>query len=163
MILKAIKNRRSIRNYKKDPVLETYVLEVIKAAQFAPNSHHNKSLEFIAIFDQKIKTNLYKLLGQSYLKQAPLLIAPVVDKRKSASPVQDLSVASENILIQATALGLGTAWKNIKPSQVNKVKKILGLPANFLIVNLIPLGYPKTKRRPHTDKDFDIKKIHYVL
>ena len=140
---------------------ESYVFDILKAAVFAPNSHHNRSIEFIVIKDQKTKNRLYLLLGQGYLKQAPLLIAPVINIKKSTSPIQDISVASENIFIQATYLGLGAAWKNIKPHQINKVKKVLCIPSNFLIINLIPLGYPKAKRRPHTDKDFDFKKIHY--
>lgn len=161
MILKAIKNRRSIRDYRGDSVPENYLLDVLKAAAFAPNSHHNRSIELIVIKDQKIKNSLYSLLGQGYLKQAPVLIAPVVNVKKSTSPIQDLSVASENIFIQASSLGLGTAWKNIEPHQISEVKKILCIPKNFLIINLIPLGYPKTKRRPHIDKDFDLRKTHY--
>lgn len=126
-----------------------------------PNSHHNRSWQFIVIRDPKIKENLYKLLEQGFLKQAPVLIIILIDTLKTENPVQDISVASENIMIQAASLGLGTVWKNIPEDKSPEVKKMLEIPDNFLCINIIPVGYIKTPRKPHNDKDFDLKKIHF--
>jgi nitroreductase len=161
MILEAILKRKSIRNYKKDTVPEKLILELIEAAQFAPNSHHNRSLEVIVICENTTKEKLYDLLGQNFLKEAPLLLVPVIDIKKSTSPIQDIAVASENILLQATEIGLGTVWKNVNVQKIEEVKKILEVPDNFLLANIIPVGYIKTQRKPHNDKDFDLKRIHY--
>ncbi len=161
MILKEIRLRRSIRNYKKDIVPDELIAELIKAAQFAPNSHHNRSWEFIIIKNADTKKTLYELLGQGYLKEAPVLILPLIDTTKSLRPIQDLSLASGNIFIQAASIGLGTVWKNIPDGKRAEIKELLKIPKDFLVINIIPVGFPKTKRRPHTDKDFDPKKIHY--
>jgi nitroreductase len=161
MILEAIRKRRSIRSYKKDEVPKGLILELIKAAQFAPNSHHNRSLEVIIIRDKSTKQKFYDLLSQSYLIDAPVLLVPVIDENKSSSPLQDIAVATENIFVQAAENNLGTVWKNVKGQNIKKVKDILGVPDNFLLANIIPVGYIKTQRRPYNDKDFDIKRIHY--
>ncbi len=160
MIIPAIVNRRSTRNYKKNDIPDDLILELIKVAQFAPNSHHNRSWEFVLIKSAKTKTKLSHLLGQTYLKQAPLLIVPLIDTQKSTRPIQDLSVASENIFLQAAELSLGTVWKNVPPEKVKEIKQTLNIPQNFTLINFIPVGYPKTKRRPHNDKDFNPQKIH---
>ena len=161
MILKEIRLRRSIRNYKKDIVPDELIAELIKAAQFAPNSHHNRSWEFMIIKNADTKNTLYDLLGQGYLKAAPVLILPLIDTTRSLRPVQDLSLASGNIFIQATSVGLGTVWKNIPDGKRAEIKRLLKIPEDFLFINIIPVGYPNTIRKPHIDNDFDIKKIHF--
>jgi len=161
MILKAIQERRSIRSYKNNPVSDEQIIKLIKAAQFAPNSHHNRSWEFIVIRNQDIKKVLYDLMGQGYIKDAPVLIVPTIDTTKSMRPIQDISTAAENIFLQAASMGIGTVWKNVVKEKVSLIKKLLNIPQQFTLINIIPVGYPKTKRRPHNDSDFDVKKIHY--
>lgn len=161
MVLGSIINRRSIRSYKSDEVLEEDIIDLIKAAQFAPSSKNNRAVQFIVIKNKKTKEQLYQLLSQNFLKQAPVLIVPVTNTQKSANPVQDLSVASENIFIQAASLGLGTVWKNVAKEKMEEVKKILNVPQNFLLINIIPVGFIRTKKRPHNERDFNAKKIHF--
>jgi nitroreductase len=76
--------------------------------------------------------------------------------------IQDISVATENMFLQAAALGLGTVWKNLRSEHIEPVKKALGLAENHVVINIIPVGYPKTKPAPHTDKEFDTNKIHKI-
>ena len=139
-----------------------YITEIIKAGQFAPSARHNQAVEFIAIKNQKTKGKIFEIVGQEFIKEAPVLIIPVTDITKTNCPIQDLSVASENIFLQATALGLGTVWKALKSefNETEKVKKLLGIPKQYTAINIIPLGFPKDKPESHTEKDFDAKKIH---
>jgi nitroreductase len=66
------------------------------------------------------------------------------------------------MFLQATALGLGTVWKALKKAfgEEKKIKKLLGIPEQYTVINIIPVGYSKKEPEPHTDKDFDDKKIH---
>ena len=164
MIIKEIKNRRSVRSYKPDPIPRKEILEVIKAAQFAPTGMNTKAWEFYIINNKEIKEKISTLLGQPFLKEAPVLIIPVIDPKKSITPTQDLSLAAQNIFLQATSFGLGTVWKNIRyESDVETIRELLSIPEHFMIINAIPIGYPKTKSKPHTDSDFDPKKIHQIV
>ena len=161
MIIKEITNRRSVREYKNKEVPDGDIGKIIKAGQFAPSARHNQAVEFIVVRNQQTKDEIFEIAGQEFVKQAKVLIIPISDTEKSTNlAVQDLSAASENMFLQATALGLGTVWKNVRPEWEERVKKLLGVPARYKVINIIPVGYPKEKPIPHTDKDFDAKKIH---
>jgi len=45
-------------------------------------------------------------------------------------------------------------------NEEEKIKKLLEIPEQYKIINIIPVGYPKEKPEPHHDRDFDEKKIH---
>lgn len=160
MINKEIKNRRSVREYKTRAVFEKYIVEIIKAGQFAPTAKHNQAVEFIVVKKQETKDKIFEIVGQEFVKEAKVLIVPLTDTAKTDFSIQDLSVATENMFLQATALGLGTVWKNLRSEWVEEIKNLLGIPKQFMVINIIPVGYPKTKPEPHSDKDFDSKKIH---
>jgi len=163
MVLKEIINRRSVREFKPDPVPDAAIQEIIKAAQYAPTSRNNRSVEFIIIKEQITKEKIFKLAvpEQPFIKEAPILIVPVTNPAKTNQPVQDLSLATQNIFLQATALKLGSVWKNLKPPVAGEIKKLLSIPEQYLIINIIPLGYPKEPITPHTEDEFEPKKIHH--
>lgn len=159
MIIKEIINRRSIRSYTSEPVSDEQITETIKAAQFAPTANHHCAVEFVVVKGSN-KNKVYEVLKKDFVKEAPVLIVPVLDKAKSVAPIQDLSIASENMMLQATAFGLGSVWKNLDETWAAEVKKILGIPTGHLIINLIPIGHIKTPTPAHTDAEFSEKKIH---
>jgi nitroreductase len=161
MIIKEIRNRRSIRSFKPDPVSDEALTGIIKAAEFAPSAKHIRPLEYVIVKDQKIKDELFKSAGQDFIKAAPALIVAVSDTKKSDFAVQDLSIASGYMFLQACALGLGTVWRNVYDTNRDEIKKILGVPANYTVINIIPVGYPAEDLPPHDDSEFDPKKIHH--
>jgi len=160
MIIKAILYRRSIRAYKQDPVLDKDILEIIKAAEFAPSGRHIHPLEYVIINNHQTKIKLFEILGDEFIKQAPVLIIPIADNKKSSLIIQDISIASGHIFLQAAALGLGTVWKNLNEQDAKKVKSLLGIPSDYTVINIIPIGYAAEHQPPHDDNQFDIKKMH---
>ncbi len=160
MVIKEISNRRAVREYKSDPVSDEQIFEIIKAGQFAPSAKNNKAVEFVVVKNQETKDKIFEIAGQEFIKQAPVLIIPVSDPDKSLVPDCDIAVASENIFLQAIALGLGTVWKHLRPEWAEKIKPLIGISEKSIIINIIPIGYPKDAPPLHTDADFDINKIH---
>ncbi len=162
MVLDAITKRRSVREYKADVVSEKDVNEILKAAMFAPTAMNNRSIEYVVVRDAQTKGKIADAIvpKQNFIKDAPVIIVPVIDASKSVLPMQDLSLATMTIFIQATSLGLGTLWKNVPSECAFKIKEILGVPKNYALTNVIPIGYPKSEPQPHSDKEFDEKKIH---
>ncbi len=162
MITKEILNRRSTRKYQNKEVSEEYITAIIKAGQFAPTSRNNRAIEFIVVKNQETKKTIFDIVGQEFVKEAPILIVPTTDVTKTNSPLQDLSVASQNIFLQAEALGLGSVWKNLKTDSdvEEKIKKLLNIPQEFKVINIIPIGYPQEKPMPYSDEDFETNKIH---
>lgn len=160
MIIKEILDRRSVREYTSDAVPDESVTEVIKAGQFAPSGRNIKANEFIVVRDVETKKKLFNIVGQDYVKDAPVLIIPACDATKTGLSVQDLALASGFMFLEAAALGLGTVWKNVTPEWEEGVKKILNIPAEFKVINIIPVGFPKEKVEPHSDSEFSEAKIH---
>jgi len=155
MVIAPIIERRSVRFFKPDEVSDEQVSEIIKAGQYAPTANNNRSIEYLVIKSQQLRDSIYAAIGQRFLREAPIVLCLVIDPAKSVCPVQDLSCASENIFIQATAMGLGTIWKNISEEQEPRIKKLLNIPDNLRIINLIPIGYPSEKPLGHTGFDKD--------
>jgi len=82
------------------------------------------------------------------------------DTDKTSLAIQDLSVATENVFLQAAALGLGTVWKNLEPDWEEGVKKLFNIGQNYKAINIIPIGFYKTILAPHDDSEFSESKIH---
>ncbi len=56
---------------------------------------------------------------------------------------------------------IGHPFRRVNKTDLrNKIKKLLEIPEQYMTINIIPVGYPKEKPIPHTDKDFNAKKIH---
>ncbi|MFH0897750.1 MAG: nitroreductase family protein [Candidatus Bathyarchaeota archaeon] len=163
MVIKEIAERRSVRDFKTDMVSEENIIEIVKAAQFAPTSTNNKSVEFVIVKNQEMKSKICDaaIPKQQFVNEAPVLIIPAIDTKKSVLPFQDLSIASENIFIQASEFGLGSVWKNLTLDQADRIKRMLNIPESYLMINIIPIGYPKNKTEPHDEADFSKNKIHY--
>jgi nitroreductase len=160
MVLDVIKKRRSIRKFIGKSIPKKAILEILKAGFFAPRAKHNDGLEFIIIKDKETVGKISEILMQPFLKEAPLLIALVSNPAKSVLPIQDISVASENMFLEATGLGIGSVWKNVNEDFQPQIKKLLNVPNSFLLINFVVLGYPDEKIPSHSDSDFNAKKIH---
>lgn len=162
MVIEPIVWRRSIREYSEEPVLDEAVESLIKAAQFAPTAMNRREIEFVVIRDQKVKDDLRAALEQDFIAKAPVLILMAANPETGMLPDQDIALASGFIMIQAAALGLGTVWKHIADGEQKEVvRKILGLPDNYVFMNIIPVGYPLKDLADHSDSDFDSEKIHF--
>ncbi|WP_303633338.1 nitroreductase family protein, partial [uncultured Muribaculum sp.] len=101
------------------------------------------------------------------LKHAPLAIIPCGDLDKAlegdgqAFWIQDVSAATENMLIAANALGVGAVWTAVYPdeSRIDAVRKVLGMPASIMPLAVVPMGYPAGEHHPK-DK-WKPENIHY--
>lgn len=64
--------------------------------------------------------------------------------------IQDCSVASQNILLAITDLGLGGVWTSVYPAEnrIEIVSKVLNLPEHLIPLNIIPIGYPAENKSP---------------
>ena len=163
MVLDIIKNRRSVRKFKPDMISNEFIVEIIKAAQFAPTAMNNQAIEFLVIKDQNLKDQIYDISEpkQEFVKTAPVIIVPFTNTQKTNLAAHDLSLASENIFLQAAALGLGSVWKNFYPPIAKKVQAILNIPDNYTLVNIIPIGIPETDPQAYSNTDFNPNRIHY--
>jgi nitroreductase len=143
-VFDAIRARRSVRSYSSDQVPKEALERVIEAGRLAPSASNVQPWHFIVVTDQGRRNALSEGRYAGFLKQSPVVIVGCGDRK--ASPkwyVIDTTIALENMVIQATAEGLGTCW--IGSFDNNKVARTLGLPEHMVVVAMLAVGYPKDK------------------
>ena len=144
----ALLKRRSIRKYLDKEVSDEIIEELLHAAMSGPSACNRRPWIFYVIKDQDKLNELRKASRFSNMN-APLAIVVVGDLSRSLPLqlkdfwIQDCSSATENILLRATDLGLGSLWCGIYPQKrpVERVKKILGITNNDIPLNIIYIGY----------------------
>lgn len=148
--------RTSIRQYKDQPVEQEKIDIMLKAAMAAPTAVNLQPWHFIVITDKKT----IGLLSGKQPTNAPLLIAMCGDTDKTTMPdgkmklpdfwVQDVSAATENLLLAAHALGLGAVWTGVYPAmeRVAEVANVLNCPQNIVPVAVVRVGYPDEAPEP---------------
>jgi nitroreductase len=159
-IQETIYARRSIRKYQDKPVENEKIELLLKAAMAAPSGMNIKPWEFIVITDADVLEDIRSALRFGKFN-APLAIAVCGNtsffKHTMASQywVQDCSAATQNILLAAVGLGLGSVWCGVHPIHVftKRIMKILALPEHVLPLNVIYVGYPAEEKPPRTQYD----------
>ena len=149
----ALLKRRSIRKYLDKEVSDEIIEELLHAAMSGPTACNRRPWIFYVIKDQDKLNELRKASRFSNMN-APLAIVVVGDLSRSLPLqlkdfwIQDCSAATENILLRATDLGLGSLWCGIYPQKrpVERVKKILGITNSDIPLNIIYIGYGDEKK-----------------
>jgi len=146
--LEAIRRRCSIRRYKPKLPPKRLIEKVIDAGRLAPTAWAKQPWEFVVVTDPEMRRKIAGLTDYGkFIKDAPACIAVLCEETKFY--LEDGCAATENMLIAATALGLGTCWvAGDKKDYARKVCDLLAVPASYRLVALIPLGYPERVPKP---------------
>jgi nitroreductase len=164
----AIKSRRSIRSYLKQDLPQETVNKLLEAARWAPSAGNVQPWTFVVAKSQQTKRSLsLAAYGQKDLEEAPVVIVVCADEKRAEQSygvrgktlycIQDTAAATQNILLTAHALGLGSCW--IGAFKEDEVKKIIKAPREMRPVALIPVGYPN--ETPHARDRRPLNKIMY--
>lgn len=159
-MLNAIKYRRSCRIFSPKKIEESILIEILKAAQFAPTGKNSRAWEFIIISDNEMKLRISPMLNQKFLLDAPIFLIPIIYTNKSLFPIEDISIASDHIMLQAKENGLDSVWIHVSEWGEKELKSYLRIPEQYLLINLLMIGYCRYDLPPHTDGEFDVNKIH---
>ena len=162
----ALLKRRSIRKYLDKEISDKNINKLLEAAMAAPSAINSQPWEFYVIKDKKVQGKI-KGIAPFYNYNSSLLIVVAGNTKRFIKLmkdfwIEDCAAAVENILVEATNLGLGTCWCGVYPikSRMNKISKVLSLDKNIIPYALIHVGYPKESKEPRTQSDK--KKIHII-
>jgi len=142
--LQAIKNRRSIRKFTDKPISKDILEDLVDCGRLAPSGHNKQGRYFLVLTDREKINGVGQIAtwAKFMIDQAQACIAVFCDKEENITLVEDGSAATENILLAATAYGLGSCWvAGYGMPYAEEVEKYLGAPPNLKLIALIPLGY----------------------
>jgi nitroreductase len=143
-VFEAIQKRKSTRAYEKTRVPEETLRKILEAARLAPSAMNRQPWHFIVVTGSEKREELSKGVFAKFLAETPVVIVACGDTK--ASPdwcLIDVAIAMENMVLAATAEGLGTCW--VGSFDENQVKALLKIPENLKVIALLAVGYPREK------------------
>ncbi len=154
-LFQTVHARRSVRKFKAEkPVSREDVRDLLRAAMAAPSAGNAQPWHFVVIDDPA-------LLGQvpafspyaAFAAKAPLAILvcaePALEKYPGFWP-QDCSAATQNLLLAATAKGLGATWTAAYhfEDRMAGFRRLLGIPETIMPLALVVVGHPDQDLSP---------------
>ena len=139
--LEALTTRRSVRQYKPDPVPPELLDRIVDAGRLAPTSRNQQPWEFVVITEADLRRRIARITDHGkFIADAPVCVAVLT--RPTRRYLEDGSAATTNILLAAHALGLGACWvAGDKKPYGPEIVELCGAPAEFELVALIAIGY----------------------
>ena len=144
-VFEAVQKRHSARAYESTPVPDEKLDRILEAARLAPSAGSIQPWHFIVVTDREKREVLAK--GGRYarfLAESPVTIVGCGDQK--ASPnwyAVDVAIAMQNMVLTATAEGLGTCW--VGSFSEERVRSLLKIPERFRVVALLAVGYHREK------------------
>ncbi len=166
-LFEAIRERRSERHFKPDPVPDDTVRRIVDCGLKAPSAGNMQPWQFLIVKRPELRADLSKAaFGQKFVEDAPVVIVVLADPGRSAGRygnrgsdlycIQDTAAAVQNMLLAVVAFGLGACW--VGAFDEAAASRALELPEHLRPVAMIPIGYPKerpTPRRPRPERPWD--------
>ncbi|MCC8188094.1 MAG: nitroreductase family protein [Bacteroides sp.] len=164
-----IRNRRSMRKFTAEDLSQEEVVALLKAALMSPSSKRHNPWQFIVVDDKEKLQRLSRCKehGASFLKDAALAVVVTADPLASDVWIEDASVASLMIQLQAEDLNLGSCWiqvrerfaaEHVPADQV--VREVLDIPLQLQVLSIIAIGHKGMERKPFDEEHLQWEKIH---
>ena len=163
----SIELRRSIRKYNPGIAVTRDLLDqLVHAAMLAPSACNSRPWEFVVVTKREILDEIVRIHPYTQMLRTATAAIIVVATPQSGMPEgyypQDCAAATENILIEATELGLGACWCGVYPKEdrMASISALLDIPAPKIPFNVIAVGVPA--EAPAARGFFDAAKVRYV-
>lgn len=164
-----IKKRRSTRKFTEQLLTPEQVEAILKAGLMAPSSKSKTPWQFITVEDKALLQKLSECKESSSKLIAGCALAVVVaaDPMESDVWIEDASIVSIMMQLQAEDLGLGSCWVQIRNRYTNEelpaddyVKELLNIPHQLQVLSVIAFGYKAAERKPFDEENLQWEKIH---
>jgi len=146
--IEAIKTRCSAREFKDEAIEKALIEKIVDCGRLAPTARKEEPWEFVVVTDKKLLAAMADATDHGkFIKGSACAIA--VFCRDTKYYLEDGSAATENILVAAASLGIGSCWvAGDKKLYCGRIAELLGAPAVSKLVSIIALGYPAKRPVP---------------
>jgi nitroreductase len=167
-LLDLLRNRRSTRTFAETQISPELVEMLMKATLMSPSSKRTNPWQFIMVEDSTLLKTLSecKKHGSQLLAGSALAVVVIADPERSDVWIEDASVASIVMQLEAEDLGLGSCWVQIRKRQTADgedseayVKRHLEIPENFRVLSIIGLGIKQNESKPFDESKLQWEKV----
>jgi len=186
-----VHRQRACRRFADRPVDDETIARVLDAATFAPSAENAQPWVFVVVRDPATRSKIHDLAEQAWAagakayserrldpklladvdhgfagggyRSAPVVLVVCADTQRAltATVAGSIFPATQNLLLAATALGLGSSLTTLATALADDLRTLLALPEHIVPQVIVPLGYPakelgKPRREPfaeHTYRD----------
>ena len=186
-----VHRQRACRAFSAEAVTDETIARLLDAATFAPSAENRQPWVFVVVRDEDARRRVHDLTEQAWAeggramaqsrldnalleevdrgiagggyRGAPVLvvIAADTDRCLTATIASSIFPATQNLLLAATALGLGSALTTLTTAFADELSAVLGLPTSVVPQVVVPVGHParalaRPRREPftgHTHRD----------
>ena len=168
-ILEAIRKRYSCRAYQDRSIERQKLDTILEAARLAPSAKNTQDWRFVVVTDKETKRQVASTTNRPevFQKAGAIIVACsnsdyVMQCGQTIGPI-DVAIALEHMCLQATELGLATCW--IGSFYPDRIRQIVSIPDDVMIVELLALGYPadapRQSRREAIDQIVSFENWHF--
>lgn len=166
---KLISNRRSIRKFTDEPLTPEQVETILKAALKSPSSKSKNPWQFLLVEDKEMlrKLSLCKKTGSKPIEGCALAVIVLADPLASTVWIEDASIASLMMQLQAEDLGLGSCWIQIRERYTEEdmpsgeyIRDLFDIPIQLQVLSVIVFGNKAQERPPFDEDKLQWEKIH---
>lgn len=185
-VFDVIRRQRAHREFSDRPVDDDAIAHVLEAATYAPSAENRQPWVFIVVRDAATRGQIHDLTLRAWeggaregsvsrldpklladvdhgiagggYRTAPVLVVVAADAERAYPSTFGSSIfpATQNLLLAATALGLGSALTTITTAFADELRELLALPAHVAPQAVVPVGYPGrplglSRREPFAD------------
>jgi len=156
-VLKAIRDRRSVRSFAAKVPPKSLIDALLEAGRWAPSGLNNQPWRFGVLKDKGRREKLATLTKYGgVIRRAPVVVVVALDHADTYNRDKDLMAAGaaiQNILLAAASLGLGACWLGEILNRKEEAAELLGWGPDLEMAAALAVGYPKAKpgkgsRRP---------------
>ncbi|MDP2860065.1 MAG: nitroreductase family protein [Bacillota bacterium] len=163
-----LEKRASVRSFRDDPLTGEQVATLLHAAERAPTAGNLQDYSIVLVTCLDLKAKLAELCWkQPFIKKAPLFMIFNIDQHRSslwiersggrkvfdgptgfARSFMDIGIASENVVLAAESLGLGSVYIAIVAGAARSIRQLLGYPPLVVPVLGLCVGWPDKRPQP---------------
>lgn len=166
--IQVITTRVSVRNFTQEKPSAQQIDTLLRCAMSAPSALNTQPWAFIVVDNAELLSSIGSELPNSRVQngcQVCFVMCGDLTKALQGTSkdfwINDVSAATENLLLAAHAMGLGAVWTGLYPNEerVAQVRNILHLPQHIVPMCIVPVGYPA--ETPEVKDKYKEENIHY--
>lgn len=167
-VLNAIQTRVSVRQFTGEKISNEQINTLLCCAMAAPSAINKQPWAFLVVTDEALLQRMGEAFPFSRCGNGAACafvmcgdMTKTIEGEGQGFWINDVSAATENLLLAAHAMGLGAVWTGVYPSRERtaQVQELLGLPEYIIPMCIVPVGIPA--EQPAVKQKFKEENVHY--